>query len=111
MPYGGQVDLLKIDVEGYEIQVLGGAPKTLTRTRCILFEANQRHLNHFGYSLASVLTLLADNGFALYRPIGETLAIQIIRIFGPKGPEGRTLLPRVISKNSSAGVDGLSNEP
>ncbi|PWB83569.1 MAG: FkbM family methyltransferase [Methylocystaceae bacterium] len=77
VPHHGPIDLLKIDVEGYELQVLGGAPDILLRTRCVLFEVAESHFQQYGYNLATVLELLATRGFTLLRPIGQTLAVRI----------------------------------
>ena len=36
----GQIDLIKLDLEGAEFLALSGAPSVLSRTRCLLFESN-----------------------------------------------------------------------
>jgi FkbM family methyltransferase len=77
VPYRGRINLLKIDVEGYEIQVLRGAPDILARTCCVVFEVAESHFRHYGYELANLLALLKERGFALLRPIGEARAIRI----------------------------------
>lgn len=77
VPHRGLIDLLKIDVEGYELQVLRGAPDFLARTRCILFEVAESHFQQYGYNLANVLDLLVDQGFTLLRPIGQASAVRI----------------------------------
>lgn len=42
LPAGLEVDLLKIDVQGYEAEVLAGAAGVLARTRAVLVEMNLR---------------------------------------------------------------------
>jgi len=60
------VDLLKIDVQGFERQVLEGAPATLSRTRAILIELNfQDHYEGEG-SFADLATQLRKFGFEFW---------------------------------------------
>ena len=70
-------DRLKIDVEGYELQVLSGAPDILACTHCVVFEVAESHFRHYGYEVATVLALLAQQGFTLLRPFGEARAARI----------------------------------
>lgn len=70
VPYRGRIDLLKIDVEGYELPVLQGAPEILKQTQCVLFEVAERHFMEFGYSLSAVLQLLENQGLQLLKPSG-----------------------------------------
>ena len=77
VPYRGRIDLLKIDVEGYELQVLSGAPDILACTHCVVFEVAESHFRRYGYEVATVLALLAQQGFTLLRPFGEARAARI----------------------------------
>jgi FkbM family methyltransferase len=72
-----RIDLLKIDVEGYELPVLKGAPQILKFTRCVYFEAAKAHFQHFGYEIGSVLGLLQDSGFELLKAEGENRLVRI----------------------------------
>jgi FkbM family methyltransferase len=65
-PHAGEIDLLKVDVEGYERFVFAGATKTLARTKAIYFEVYERNFERFGYCTADVLQALATYGFASY---------------------------------------------
>jgi len=60
------VDVLKIDVEGYELPVLQGALQTLKRTECILLECWSRHTSAYGYSPVNLLQLLREFSFHGY---------------------------------------------
>jgi len=62
-PYDGPVHLLKIDVEGYEIEALMGATETLKRTNNILLEYSPSFLRESGHDPAQLLQLLKANGF------------------------------------------------
>lgn len=64
---GDIVDLLKIDVEGYEKNVLEGATALLRRTRCVFFESFAENYRRFNYGLEDVLDILEAAGFAVYR--------------------------------------------
>jgi len=59
----GEISLLKIDVEGYEMPVLQGGAGVLERTQCVYFESWERHFSTFGYGTSDVLALLAGTGF------------------------------------------------
>jgi FkbM family methyltransferase len=54
----GPFDVLKIDVEGYERQVLAGASALLRRRPRIMLELHSPSLARFGSSIDSVLRLL-----------------------------------------------------
>ena len=81
--FSGDIDLLKIDVEGYELQVLGGAPKILNRTHFVLFEVSEAHFRNFGYNLTDLLETFVKYGFTLLRAT-ENEAVERI------GPDYRT---------------------
>jgi hypothetical protein len=62
-----RIDLLKIDVEGYEKFVLQGAASTLQKTDVVYFESWEKHYNGFGYKTSDVLTILRSAGFIVYK--------------------------------------------
>ena len=53
-----QIDFLKIDVEGYELEVLKGATATLAKTKCLYIEFIPSQLVRAGSEPQEVLTLL-----------------------------------------------------
>ncbi|HEX7808284.1 MAG TPA: FkbM family methyltransferase, partial [Thermoanaerobaculia bacterium] len=61
-----QIDLLKIDVEGAELQVLIGAKRLLAeqRIRCVTFEFGQTTFD-MGNTPDAIEALLEDNGYAI----------------------------------------------
>ena len=61
-----KIDLLKIDVEGYEYFVLKGAIETLKKTDCIYFEAKESHANHYNYSISNIIVFLKTHNFDCY---------------------------------------------
>lgn len=67
LPAIANVDLMKVDVEGFEIFVLRGGEHTLARTRAVHIEIGEAHFGSYGYTTADLLGLLASCGFALYR--------------------------------------------
>jgi FkbM family methyltransferase len=61
-----RVDLIKIDVEGHELQVLTGAVETLARFRpSLLIEVFEETLRRQGASVAAVLDFLTGHGYIL----------------------------------------------
>ena len=63
----GCIELLKIDVEGFEKFVLEGAPQTLSKVSCVYIESDEAHFAKYGYSCADVIGLLQDSGFTMLR--------------------------------------------
>jgi FkbM family methyltransferase len=80
----GGVALLKIDVEGYEKQVLEGATQLLKRTEAVLFESWEGHSSRYGYATSDVLSVLRTYGFEVFHvgdefdlmPVGDGYASQ-----------------------------------
>jgi FkbM family methyltransferase len=63
-----RLDLVKVDIEGYEMRFLAGAAETLARFRPIVqLELNPHMLARFEASPEAVVKQLADAGYRLYR--------------------------------------------
>ena len=67
VPSPGRVQLLKVDVEGYEKFVFAGAPELLKRAECVYFEVSSTHFGWFGYTTRELLEVLIQAGFQLFR--------------------------------------------
>ncbi len=65
--YPGRIGLLKIDVEGYEMDVLLGAAQTLARTDRILLEYSPDFLAECGHEPMDLLNTLQRAGFQPHR--------------------------------------------
>ena len=72
-----RIQLLKIDVEGYEKFVLEGASRTLERVSCIYFESWERHFKRYGYACSDVTKLLVAKGFTILRVIGNESIVPV----------------------------------
>jgi len=59
--------LLKLDVEGYELQVLRGAARVLEDTEIVYCELSVGNCRRFGYEPSAVEQLLANAGFVFIR--------------------------------------------
>lgn len=57
---------IKIDTEGYELEVLLGADETLQNCEFVLFESQIESLDPRPYSQAEIFTVLETAGFHLY---------------------------------------------
>ena len=68
------VNLMKIDVEGYEKFVLEGAAATLNKTRCIYFESWASHFARYSYVCRDLYELLLGKGFQIYKLEGQRLS-------------------------------------
>lgn len=85
--------LLKIDVQGFELEVLRGATETLTRTELILVEVNFLESYENGALAHEVIALLGDHGFRILdfctysqRPLDNRLAqsdMLFVRLASP----------------------------
>lgn len=94
MDYDGRApDLLKLDVQGYELEVLKGAGRSLSNVQALLAEVNLLDI-HVGVPLLADLTAWLDaHGFVAYdicgltrRPLDDALW-QADLVFVPKdGP-------------------------
>lgn len=58
------VDMIKIDVEGYEMEVLKGAEKTLEQTKFVMIELNS-NTNKYGSSNQECVNFLKQKGYKL----------------------------------------------
>jgi FkbM family methyltransferase len=67
------IDLLKLDVEGYEKFVLEGGRSVLSNTKVVFFESWDKHFAGFGYSAGDVISLFNHAGFEVYKSEGDTL--------------------------------------
>jgi FkbM family methyltransferase len=75
-----EVDIMKIDVEGYEMSVIEGAMDVIGTLRpTIVIELLRKWMKPFGYSPQDVLQLLSDLGYVCFEIGNDNLSkIQII---------------------------------
>lgn len=66
LPEHLEIDLLKVDVQGYEMQVFCGAEQTLARTRAILLEINYSEHYKGSASFDNVYRFLSSRGFRVF---------------------------------------------
>lgn len=71
----GRIDFLKIDVEGFEQEVLAGATTLLRERRIggLIFEVSPSVLRDLGKSAGAVYDLLRDHGYAVRDLDGRTV--------------------------------------
>jgi FkbM family methyltransferase len=62
-----KVDLLKIDVEGFELMVLKGAKDSLNQVEAIYLEYNEEFSNRYNYNLSSIFNLLSNYDMTIYK--------------------------------------------
>jgi len=72
-----RVTLIKIDVEGYECQVLQGAEETIKRHRPTLFvELADAHLKRQGYSASALVDLIKSFGYRSVQNVQTLRSIE-----------------------------------
>ncbi|NDJ53587.1 MAG: FkbM family methyltransferase [Chloroflexi bacterium] len=83
--------LIKVDVQGAELEVMRGAETTLAQTEVVILEASLFGFFRDGPQLADVIAFMVERGFAVYdlvgqhfRPLDGALA-QIDVIFAREG--------------------------
>lgn len=72
-----KIDLLKIDVEGYELFVLQGAKETLRKVQSIYIEISETHFKKYGYSCREILKFLSKYNFQFFKFNAENALEQI----------------------------------
>ena len=59
-------DLIKLDVQGYEVEVLKGGPRTLAGAEVVVMEVNLIAINKGAPLFHDVVKFMADRGFQVY---------------------------------------------
>jgi len=75
------IDILKIDVEGAELEVLKGASRSLGsgRIKAILIEANEERAAAFGYNFGDYHDLMVgSNAYSVYRFLNDNSGLSRI---------------------------------
>jgi FkbM family methyltransferase len=94
----GIVDLVKIDVQGYEMRVVEGMRAMIARSPKIkvFFEYWPMGLSHAGSAPVDLLDLLVSHGFSLFEPLSAGLrkieVDAVVRSTGAGYWSGRNLL-------------------
>jgi FkbM family methyltransferase len=61
------IDLLKVDVEGFEKMVFEGAERILRKTKCIYFESWDEHFLRYDYCCNDLFAHLRRCGFTIFK--------------------------------------------
>lgn len=85
-PFSGIIDLLKIDIEGYEVAAFEGAYETLKRCKMILVEYSPAFIQAAGDSKQRFFDVLIDAGFDFYeihpdklRPLDAAVRDELVQ--------------------------------
>jgi FkbM family methyltransferase len=60
------IRLLKLDIEGYELQALREGNRTLLKVDAIYFESAEGSFSRYGYTLKDVIVFLKHNNFSCF---------------------------------------------
>lgn len=63
------VDLLQLDIEGYELNALRGAEETIARCRPVICLELRNHSHHFGTNDDSIRSWVRDRGYELVKRV------------------------------------------
>ena len=74
----GHIRLIKVDVEGYEGEVLRGAPAVCGRAEILFLECIPRLLDGFGWTEEALTGLIQGHGFRIFQAVGEELRAQVL---------------------------------
>lgn len=88
----GVVSLMKIDVEGWETNVLRGGGRTLSRTQSVLIEMNSAAIAKAGSSRKEIFDLLREAGFSHFFRVNERgprrfLPSEVVNVLAIKSKE------------------------
>ncbi len=79
-----KIDVLKIDVEGYEKFILENATETLKKTKVVYAEYYQANTKMFGYDREEIKSILEKNGFTCELSDLSKHVISVDNIIGIK---------------------------
>jgi hypothetical protein len=79
-----KIDVLKIDVEGYEKFILENATETLKKTKVVYAEYYQANTEMFGYRREEIKNILVKNGFVCELSDLSKHMISVDNIIGVK---------------------------
>jgi FkbM family methyltransferase len=82
-----RIDLLKLDVEGYELNVLHGALRTLSNTSIVYCELSSSNCRRYGYEPGEVERVLAGSGFVFLHREGRRWLTFTDSVFSRLKPE------------------------
>jgi FkbM family methyltransferase len=84
IPSNLKIDLMKIDVAGYEKFVFIGAEKTLKNTACIHFPAIETFYKKYGYTYKDVFNILKIQNFLIYQILSDKTIKLLDADYHPK---------------------------
>ena len=84
IPSDLRINLMKIDVLGYEKFVLLGAEKTLKNTDCVHFPAIEGFYKKYGYTYKDVFSILKNHKFLIYRILSDNTLKLLDDDYHPK---------------------------
>lgn len=85
---GARVDLIKLDIQGYELHALRGAKRVLEENPevMLLLELWPSGLEQAGTSAAEVTAFLQERNFSLYQPTSAGLVTYVGENLDPRNP-------------------------
>jgi FkbM family methyltransferase len=105
IPHSLRIQLLKLDIEGYELFALEGGKDTLLRTDTVLIELSEKTFQGYGYSSKDILEKLSQSGFTLYKVERDASCTKIDTDYIPKEKyedvlATRVMLPETLQKRA-----------
>lgn len=106
-----RIDLIKVDIEGWEARFLRGALRTIERFRpMILIEVTEETLRRAGHSSAEIFDMLAPFGYSIFK-LHQNGRYEMEQVEGFTGGADYFFVPEAKAQFAKGEVEGFLMRP